>query len=130
MRKCASHLNIDPNSNTESGQGLSKVEAEEGEPIFARPIKTPSLVKNQFADSFAEGWGYHQKQNVQCRGEALPDPPTDHPELSSTNPSTDSQVVQRYGRLLGSSSGTLPKTPAHAKISCLTLGSTVYASVL
>ena len=111
LRQCGCHLAVDPNGGTESEQGLSEAESEEGEPILARPLTTPSPVHTVFPDSFAGGWGYHQNHNGQWRGEALPEPPTRQPRLSGTDPPTDKQVVQRYGRFPGSSSGTTSVRP-------------------
>ena len=104
-------MDIDANSGSDSEQGLSEAASEEVEPVLARPIKTSSPVNTAFPDRFSGGWGYHQNHNARCRGEALPEPPTDQPELSGAEPPTDSQVVQRYGCFPGSSSGTTSVRP-------------------
>ena len=111
LRRCGCHLDIDPHSGTESEQGVCKAASEKAEPILAQPIKTSSTVNNEFPDSFAGGWGYHQNHNGRWGGDALSEPPTDQPELSGTESSTNSQVVQRYGRFPGSSSGTTSVGP-------------------
>ena len=111
LKQCGCHLAVEPNSGNESEQGLSEAESEKGEPILARPLKTASLVNTVFPDSFGRGWGYHRNHNGQCRGETLPEPPTNQPKVSGTDPPTDGQVVQRYGRFPGSSSGTTSVRP-------------------
>ena len=65
LRQCGCHLAVDPNGGTESEQGLSEAESEEGEPFLARLLTTPSPVHTAFPDSFAGGWGYHQNHNGQ-----------------------------------------------------------------
>ena len=111
LQQCACHLPVDPNGGTKSEQGLSEAESEEGEPILAPPLKTPSPVHTAFPDSFAGGWGYHQNHNGHWRGETLPEPPTGQPRLSGTDLPTDKQVVKRYGGFPGSSSGTISVRP-------------------
>ena len=102
----------EPDSGTKSEQGLSEAESEEGEPILARPLKTPSPVITAFPDSFAGGWGYHQNHNGQWRGETLPEPPQTNPSSPVQTPPTEGQVVQRYGRFPRSSSGTTSVRPS------------------